>query len=67
MTAPPPQPDFAARIAWARAWRIRTRAFFDAIYGPPVPRASWPIPHATEPRRWRAANKARFDALFGVE
>jgi len=63
---PPPTETFADRIAWARAWRIRNRPWFDAIYGPPTPRAAYPVAVTTEPRRWRAANKAYFDALYGL-
>jgi len=47
---------FAARIAWARSWRIRNKPFFDALY---------PRTILTEPRRWREENKAKFDAIYG--
>jgi hypothetical protein len=57
---------FAARIAWARAWRIRNKPHFDALYGAETPGvAVYPRAILTEPRRWREANKARFDAMYG--
>lgn len=53
-------------IQWARAWAVSTKPFFDAIYGAPMPNASYPVVVETEPRRWREANKARFDAIYGA-
>lgn len=54
------------RLAWARAWRIRNKPHFDALYGPDTRIGhSYPVPAETEPRRWREANKAAFDAMYG--
>lgn len=58
---------FATRIAWARAWRVRNKPYFDALYGAETPGvAAYQIAVTTEPHRWRAENKARFDAMYGA-